>query len=63
MEVLEGLDAAQAIRQAAERFNADVVCIGGHTRPGLTAKVMGSVALGVLTRSRRPVLVIWPPAG
>ena len=38
VEVLEDLDKPKAICAAAERFNADVVCIGGHTRPGFTAK-------------------------
>ncbi len=49
------------IRPAAERFGADIVCIGSHTRPGFTAKVLGSVALAVLQTSRRPVLMVWPP--
>ena len=62
VEVLEDLDTAKAICTAAELFNADVVCIGGHTRPGFTAKILGSVALGVLTQCRRPVLIVWPPA-
>ncbi len=62
VEVLEDLDTAKAICAAAERFNADVVCIGSHTRPGFTAKILGSVALGVLTQCRRPVLIVWPPA-
>ena len=62
VEVLEDLDTAKAICAVAERFNADVVCIGGHTRPGFTAKILGSVALGVLTQCRRPVLIVWPPA-
>jgi nucleotide-binding universal stress UspA family protein len=58
--VLEDLDTAKTIYTAAERFNADVVCIGGHTRPGFTAKILGSVALGVLTQCRRPVLIVRP---
>jgi nucleotide-binding universal stress UspA family protein len=61
VEVAEDLDAARAICQAAERFNADVVCIGAHTRPGMAAKVLGSVSLGVLRQCRRPVLIVWPP--
>ena len=60
VEVLENLDKAKAICAAAERFDADVVCIGGHTRPGFTAKILGSVAFGVLTQCRRPVLIVWP---
>jgi nucleotide-binding universal stress UspA family protein len=62
VEVTEGWETAEAICAAAERFGADVICIGSHTRPGFTAKVLGSVSLGVLRGSRRPVLVVWPPA-
>lgn len=52
---------AAAICAAAERFGADNTCVDSHTRPGFTAKVLGSVALAVLQTSRRPVLVVWPP--
>lgn len=61
VEVTENPETAAAICAAAERFGADVICVGNHTRPGLTAKVLGSVSLGVLGSSRRPVLVVWPP--
>lgn len=62
VEVTEERDTAEAICAAAERFGADVICVGGHTRPGFTAKVLGSISLAVLQSSRRPVLVVWPPA-
>lgn len=62
VEVIGDSETALAICAEAERFNADVICIGSHTRPGFGAKVLGSVSLGVLQRSRRPVLVVWPPA-
>lgn len=62
VEVTFGREAAGAICAAAERFGADVICIGSHTRPGFTAKVLGSVSLAVLQGSRRPVLVVWPAA-
>ena len=62
VEVTESRETAEAICAAAERFGADIICIGSHTRPGFTAKVLGSVALAVLQNSRRPVLVVWPPA-
>ena len=62
VEVTESREAADAISAAAERFGADVICIGSHTRPGFTAKVLGSVALSVLQGCRRPVLVVWPPS-
>ena len=61
VEVTENRETAEAICAAAERFGADIICIGSHTRPGFTAKVLGSVALAVLQTSRRPVLVVWPP--
>jgi len=62
VEVTESRETAEAICAAAERFGADVICVGSHTRPGFTAKVLGSVALAVLQTCRRPVLVVWPPA-
>jgi nucleotide-binding universal stress UspA family protein len=62
VEVTERGDTAEAICAAAERFGADVICVGSHTRPGFTAKVLGSVSLAVLQGSLRPVLVVWPPA-
>jgi len=61
VEVIDSREIAQDICAVAERFNADAICIGSHTRPGLGAKVLGSVSLGVLQQSRRPVLVVWPP--
>ena len=62
VEVTESRETAAAICAAAERFGADIICIGSHTRPGFTAKALGSVSLAVLQTSRRPVLVVWPPA-
>ena len=61
VEITESRETAKAICAAAERFGADIICIGSHTRPGFTAKVLGSVALAVLQTSRRAVLVVWPP--
>ncbi len=62
VEVTRSRETAAAICAAAERFGADVICAGSHTRPGFTAKVLGSVSLAVLQTSRRPVLIVWPPA-
>jgi len=61
VEVIQGTNAARAVCEAAERFDADIVCIGGHTRPGVLAKIMGSQALAILSRCKRPVLIVWPP--
>lgn len=60
-EITESYGAAVAICAAAERFDADVICIGSHTKFGLSAQLLGSIALEVLQTSRRPVLVVRPP--
>ena len=60
IRVVENPHVIEAICQAAESFNADLVCIGAHTRPGTAARLTGSVALGVLQKCQRPVLVVWP---
>lgn len=60
-EISEERNTADAICHAAEQLNADAICLGSHTRPGFTAKILGSVALSVLQKSRRPVLLTWPP--
>jgi len=61
--VLESSDPAKAICQAAERLGADVICIGSHGRSGLSAMLTGSTTQAVIAQSRRPVLVVRPPAG
>ena len=62
VRIVESSDAGPAICEAAERFCADLVCIGSHGRSGLVAAVLGSVAQAVIARSRCPVLVVRPPA-
>lgn len=62
VEVIEHEDVVTAICQAAEAMNADLVCVGANERPSAAARVMGSVALGVLQKCHRPVLVVWPPS-
>ena len=57
-EIIESDDAAEAIRQAAERFNADLICLGSHGRSGLAKTFLGSIAQGVMAGSRRPVLIV-----
>jgi nucleotide-binding universal stress UspA family protein len=59
--VLEAEDVADAIRQAADHFGADVVCVGAHSRSDLSRTLLGSVAKAVMTRSRRPVLIVRDP--
>lgn len=57
-DVLESGDAAEAIAQEAERFRADAICLGSHGRSGVAKTLLGSVAQGVMTKSKRPVLVV-----
>jgi nucleotide-binding universal stress UspA family protein len=51
-------DPAAAICEAAENFEADVICIGSHGHTGLVRARLGSVAEAVIARSSRPVLVV-----
>lgn len=60
-EVLEHDAPAQAICEEAERFGADVICLGSHGRTGLSRVLLGSVAQKVLSRSQRPLLIVRPP--
>jgi len=61
VEVASSGKPSTAICQAAERFGADLICIGSHGRSGLSRAVLGSVAQDVMARSHLPVLVIRPP--
>ncbi|WNG41005.1 universal stress protein [Archangium violaceum] len=63
VEVLAGQDVATAILQAAQRFDADVICVGTHGRTGLKTSLMGSVAKAVMSHADRPVLVVRPFQG
>jgi nucleotide-binding universal stress UspA family protein len=56
--VVEAREVAKTIRQAAERFGADVICVGAHNRSGLSQAFVGSVARAVMVQSGRPVLVV-----
>jgi nucleotide-binding universal stress UspA family protein len=57
-EVVEYFHPATAICQAAERANADLICIGSRGHRGLKKKLLGSVTESVMKRSKRPVLVV-----
>ena len=58
VEVVESRHCSTAICQAAERFGADLICIGSHGRTGLSKAILGSVAQDVMAGSQRPVLVV-----
>jgi nucleotide-binding universal stress UspA family protein len=62
VEVAEHTNAGHGICQAAERFEADAICMATHGRSGLAGVIVGSVAQKVLSRSSRPLLFIRPPA-
>lgn len=59
-EVLTHGDIAVAICEAAERFDADVICMGtkGHSRT--SAALLGSTVQAVLARSEKPVFAVTP---
>lgn len=57
-EIIENSNAAEAIAQQAERFDADAICLGSHGRSGLAKTLLGSVAQAVMGNSKRPVLVV-----
>jgi nucleotide-binding universal stress UspA family protein len=61
VHVLQSIDPAGAICQAAERLAVELVCLGTHGRTGVAKVVLGSVVQEVLSQSRRPVLVTRAP--
>lgn len=58
VDVVSGDDPARLIAAAAERFGADVICVGSRGRSGLAKAFLGSVSQGLIVRSGRPVLVV-----
>jgi nucleotide-binding universal stress UspA family protein len=61
IHVLSSKHPALAIAQAAERLDADVICLGTHGRTGLSKTLLGSEAQSVLAHTRRPVLLARAP--
>ena len=59
-EVTYAREPAAAITAAAERLDADVVCIAPHARGTFERFALGSVAERVVRSCRRPVLVVHP---
>jgi nucleotide-binding universal stress UspA family protein len=57
IHALEADEPWEAIIQAAERLNVDLICLGTHGRTGLAQVALGSVAAHVLSHSRRPLLL------
>lgn len=61
VEVMAGDDPARLITAAAERFGADVICVGSRGRAALTKAMLGSVSQGILLATARPVLMVPAP--
>jgi nucleotide-binding universal stress UspA family protein len=61
IEVMTGDDPARLITAAAERFDADVICVGSRGRAALTKAMLGSVSQGILLATTRPVLMVPAP--
>lgn len=59
--VVDGLDAAVAITEHADKVQADFVAMATHGRTGLRRLLMGSVAESVVRRAKVPV-ILYPPA-
>ena len=66
----QGIDATGEVRSGpvirgvlifAEEQDADLIVCGGSTRGRVARRVLGSVPMELISRSRRPVLVITPP--
>jgi len=62
VHVVESRNPARAIYQTAERFGAEVICLGSHGRAGLSGALVGSVTRAVMQQTRRPVFVVRGPA-
>jgi nucleotide-binding universal stress UspA family protein len=58
--VLAGRPVDRILDFAAEQ-EADLIVVGGSMRPALAARILGSVPLTLLERSRRPVMIITHP--
>ena len=51
----------QGILLYAEEVNADLIVCGGSTKSEMARRVLGSVPVELISRARRPVLVVTPP--
>jgi nucleotide-binding universal stress UspA family protein len=61
VELITGRKVSEAICQAAERLDCDVICLATHGRSGLTRALAGSVAQEVLMNGTRPMFIVRPP--
>jgi nucleotide-binding universal stress UspA family protein len=61
ISVIEAGSAVEAVLQAAERFDVDLVVVGTHGRSGLKRAVLGSVAEQIARLSPRPIMLVRTP--
>jgi nucleotide-binding universal stress UspA family protein len=47
----------------AEEKDADLILVGASRRSAMAKRLLGDVSLELVSRSRRPVMVIAPPSG
>jgi len=59
-EVVEHRDRTLAIADAAERFEADLVCLALAERPTFLTRLFGSQLRRVLTKAKRSLLIVQP---
>lgn len=52
----------RALLLFAEQQDADLIVAGASTRGPVAKRLLGSVPIELIRRSRRPVLVVTPPA-
>ena len=57
-ELVEHRDRALAIAHAAERFDADVVCLAHVKRPTFLERLFGSQLWRILTKAKRSLLIV-----
>ena len=57
----DGDDVAETICRIAQRFDADLICIGSHRSEKGPATAPGGIAHSVIARSHCPVLVVPQP--
>jgi nucleotide-binding universal stress UspA family protein len=60
-EVISAGDVPRAITEYAQQHGADLIAVATHGRTGFRHMMLGSVAEGVVRRSKVPVLVVPRP--
>lgn len=60
-EIIESVDPARVICEAAERLGVDAICLCSHGRSGFKRALLGSVTERVIRQAARPVLVVRAP--